>query len=374
MGFPAASFAIPPEKESGNVDSVKKVLNHIFIDGLSGMALGLFATLIFGTILAQIGDLVGGTVGGYLTAVATVAKILMGAGIGAGIAVKYKATPLVTASAVTAGMVGSFATALSECALSGEAVTLTKVGEPLGAYIAAFVAIEIGNLVSGKTKMDILLTPAASVICGSAAGLLLGPPISGFMTWLGSIINWGTEQQPILMGVIVSVLMGIILTLPISSAALAIILGLSGLAGGAACVGCCANMIGFAVISYRENGFGGLLAQGVGTSMLQVPNLMRKPLLWIPPVAASAILGPIATTLMKITCLPAGAGMGTSGLVGPILTYQSMVADGIDGKIILIEMAVIYLIAPACISLGISEGMRKAGLIKLGDLSLKEIN
>lgn len=373
LRFPAASFAIC-NKGSDDVDIVKKILKHIFIDGLSGMALGLFATLIFGTILAQIGSLVDGPAGGYITAIATVAKILMGAGIGAGISVKFKAGPLVTASVITAGMIGSFATAITAFAKSGEPVSLSGVGEPLGAFIAAFVAVEIGNLISGKTKLDILLTPACTVLSGCAAGLLLGPPISRFMTWLGEIIMWGTEQQPLLMGIVVSVLMGIILTLPISSAALAIILGLSGLAGGAACVGCCAQMVGFAVISYRENGFGGLLAQGIGTSMLQVPNLMKKPLLWIPPVVTSAILGPIATTLFKITCLPAGAGMGTSGLVGPIMTYQSMLADGADTKMILIEMAIIYVVAPACISLGISEGMRKAGLIKPGDLSLKEIN
>ena len=168
--------------------------------------------------------------------------------------------------------------------------------------------------------------------------------------------------------------MGVTLTLPISSAALAIILGLSGIAGGAACVGCCAQMIGFAVISYRENGVGGLVAQGLGTSMLQVPNLMKKPVLWIPPVITSAILGPVSAAVLKITCLPSGAGMGTSGLVGPLMTYESMIEQGTDVKTIIAEIIIMYFIAPAVISLGISEAMRKANIIKPGDLSLDDIH
>lgn len=356
------------------MNKIKKILHHVFIDGLSGMALGLFATLIIGTILAQIGSYIDAPAGTCISAVASAAKALMGAGIGVGIAVKFKASPLVSVSAATAGMVGSFATQILNCIKTGDAVSFSGVGEPLGAFIAAFAAIEIGLLISGRTKLDIILTPAATIAAGCVAGLLLGPPISKFMTWLGSIIMWATECQPIIMGVIVAVIMGVVLTLPISSAALAIILGLSGIAGGAACVGCCAQMIGFAVISYRENGFGGLIAQGIGTSMLQVPNLMKKPVLWIPPVITSAILGPVSAALLKMSCLPSGAGMGTSGLVGPIMTYQSMIADGVDSKVIILEIIVMYFIAPAVISLGISEAMRKANIIKYGDLSLDEIN
>ncbi len=353
---------------------IKKILNHIFIDGLSGMALGLFATLIIGTILSQIASMVSGEISGYIGAVASAAKALMGAGIGVGVAAKFKASPLVSVSAAIAGMVGSFATKIIDNVSSGDAVSFSGVGEPLGAFIAAFAAIEIGMLVSGKTKLDILLTPAVTIISGCVAGILLGPPISKFMGWLGEIIMWGTERQPIIMGIVVSVVMGIVLTLPISSAALAVILGLSGLAGGAAVVGCCAHMVGFAVISYRENSFGGLVAQGLGTSMLQISNLMRKPILWIPAVITSAILGPVSTALLKMTCLPAGAGMGTSGLVGPLVTYDSMLADGVDPKVIIIEIIVMHFIAPAVISLGISEAMRKLNLIKFGDLSLKDIN
>lgn len=355
--------------------SVKKLLNHIFIDGLSGMALGLFATLIIGTILEQIGALISADFGKYLVAVACIAKSVTGAGIGIGVACKYKASPLVTVSAAVAGMVGAFASKISDGSLLAEkAVAYVGPGEPLGAFIAALTAIEIGRLISGKTKLDIILTPAVSIITGSAVGLLLGPPISRFMTMLGDIINWGTENQPIVMGIVVAVVMGICLTLPISSAALAIILGLSGIAGGAAVVGCSAQMIGFAVMSYRENKLGGLLAQGLGTSMLQMPNIVRRPQIWIPPIIASAILGPISTKLLAMSCLPSGAGMGTSGLVGQIMTYNSMIAAGTSPKVIFIEISIMHFIAPAIISLAVAEGMRKLGIIKKGDMELKNIN
>ena len=156
-------------------------------------------------------------------------------------------------------------------------------------------------------------------------GLILGPPISTFMAWLGSLINWGTEQQPLVMGVVVSVLMGMILTLPISSAAIGVVLNLSGLAAGAATIGCCCNMIGFAVASFRENGIGGFIAQGIGTSMLQVPNILKKPIIWLPAILSSAILGPVGTMLLKMTSNATGSGMGTAGLVGQIMTWQTMV-------------------------------------------------
>ena len=181
------------------------------------------------------------------------------------------------------------------------------------------------DLLSGKTKIDIILTPLVSIGCGSAVGLILGPPISTFMAWIGSLINWGTEQQPLVMGVVVSVLMGMILTLPISSAAIGVVLNLSGLAAGAATIGCCCNMIGFAVASFRENGIGGFIAQGIGTSMLQVPNILKKPIIWLPAILSSAILGPVGTMLLKMTSNATGSGMGTAGLVGQIMTWQTMV-------------------------------------------------
>ena len=248
-------------------------------------------------------------------------------------------------------------------------MVLSGPGEPLGAFVAAYVAIELGVLISGKTKLDIILTPLACIGVGSAVGLFVGPPISAFMAWLGSLINWGTEQQPFLMGVVVSVLMGMILTLPISSAALGVILNLSGLAAGAATVGCCCNMIGFAVASWRENKFSGFLAQGIGTSMLQVPNIVRHPQIWIPPILSSAILGPVSTMLFQMTNNATGSGMGTAGLVGPIMTWQVMTQTE-AGTIVLFKIMIIQFILPAVITLLISEFMRKRRWIHPGDMKL----
>ena len=356
------------KKRAGNV--VVGYLRHIFIDGLSGMALGLFATLIVGTILSQIASFFSGSPAFYIGAAASLAKALTGAGIGVGVAVKYNRAPLVTVSCGVAGLVGAFSSKLlAGAVLVDGAVQLAGPGEPLGAFLAAFVAAELGGLVSGKTKLDILLTPIVSIISGSAVGLLIGTPISNMMTALGNLINWGTVQQPILMGVVVAVLMGMALTLPISSAAIGVILGLSGIAAGAACVGCCAQMVGFAVMSFRENRFGGLIAQGIGTSMLQMPNIVKRPVVWLPPIIASAILGP-ATTLLNVQCNATGAGMGTSGLIGPIMTYQTMLESGGKPGLILTEIVVLYFIAPAMLTLAISEPMRRAGLIRAGDLKL----
>jgi uncharacterized membrane protein len=229
--------------------------------------------------------------------------------------------------------------------------------------------MELGLRVSGKTKVDILVTPLTVIGAGSVVGLILGPPISQFMTALGAMINWGTEQQPFLMGIIVSVLMGMILTLPISSAALGVILNLSGLAAGAATVGCCCNMVGFAVASYRENKMGGLIAQGIGTSMLQVPNIMRKPVIWIPAIVSSAVLGPVSTMLLHMTNNATGSGMGTAGLVGQIMTWQTMTAVE-PQAVVLIKILAIQIILPAVITLLVSEFMRKKCWIKYGDMKL----
>ncbi|MCR5522515.1 MAG: PTS sugar transporter subunit IIC [Clostridia bacterium] len=352
---------------------LKEILSYIFIDGLSGMAMGLFGTLIIGTILEQIAAVIPGIAGDYLRYASLVAKSLTGAGIGVGMAFKYKVSPLVGAGACVSGMVGAFASKILAGSVITEAGMLfSGPGDPLSAFIGAMCAIQIGKLISGKTKLDIILTPACSILAGSAAGLLLGPPVSIITTKIGELIVWGTERQPVMMGVIVSVVMGICLTLPISSAALGIILGLNGIAGGAAVVGCSAHMIGFAVMSYRENKLGGLLAQGVGTSMLQMPNLLKKPVLWLPPVITSAILGPISTRVLKMTCKAAGSGMGTSGLVGQIMTFTSMTESGFGTAATLIEMAIMHFIAPAILCLIISELMRKKGLIKYGDLKLED--
>ncbi len=352
------------------MDRLKKTLDRIFIEGLSAMAQGLFATLIIGTIIQQIGTLIGGTVGDMIFVTGKVAASLTGAGIGAAVAYRFQESPLVVVSAGTAGMVGAFASKLLAGALLVDgAMVYAGPGEPLGAFIAAYVGIYFGHLVSGKTKVDILITPIVCIGTGSVVGLILGPPISGFMAWLGALINWGTEQQPFLMGIVVSVLMGMILTLPISSAALGIILNLSGLAAGAATVGCSCNMVGFAVASYRENKIGGLLAQGIGTSMLQVPNIVKKPIIWLPAILSSAILGPVGTLALHMTSNATGSGMGTAGLVGQIMTWQTMVQSE-SPSVVLIKILVIQIILPAAVTLGISEFMRKKGWIKYGDMQL----
>ena len=358
------------------MEKVKKVLDRIFIGGLSAMAHGLFATLIIGTIIQQIGTFMGGNIGEMIFIAGKLAAALTGAGIGVAVAYKFKEAPLVVVSAATAGMAGAFASSI----LAGKvfvdgAMVFAGPGEPLGAFIAAYVGIFFGHMVSGKTKVDILVTPVVTIGSGCLVGFLIGPPISGFMSWLGSLINWGTEQQPFLMGIIVSVLMGMILTLPISSAALGVILNLSGLAAGAATVGCCCNMLGFAVISYPDNGVGGLVAQGLGTSMLQVPNLMRKPILWIPPVLTSAILGPVATCIFQLRNNGAAisSGMGTAGLVGPIgiITGWSNMPEGYAvGAFDWLGMILVCFVLPVLLSWAIGKFMRKKGWIKEGDLKV----
>ncbi|MBR5516879.1 MAG: PTS sugar transporter subunit IIC [Firmicutes bacterium] len=349
---------------------MKNLFNRIFIDGLTGMAQGLFATLIVGTIIQQVGNLIGGEVGAMIFLLGKVAAALTGAGIGVGVACKFKGSPLVTVSAAIAGMIGAFSSKLLAGAVLVEgAIVLAGPGEPLGAFLAAYVAIELGNFVSGKTKVDILVTPIVTIAAGSVVGLVLGPPISQFMLALGEMINWGTEQQPFLMGIIVSVLMGMILTLPISSAALGVILNLGGLAAGAATVGCCCNMVGFAVASYRENKMGGLIAQGIGTSMLQVPNIVRKPIIWVPAIVSSAILGPVSTMVLHMTNNATGSGMGTAGLVGQIMTMETMSAFE-DPTMVLVKILIIQIILPAIITLMVSEFMRKKGWIEFGDMKL----
>lgn len=353
---------------------IKAVLSYIFIDGLSGMASGLFATLIIGTIICQIGSWISGSFGYYVKAVGSTAKILMGAGIGIGMAYKLKKSPLVSVSSGVAGMVGAFASQIIKRSVFNDSMTLTalsSVGEPLGAFVAAFVALEVGSLVSGKTKIDIILTPLVAIAAGSLVGLLLGPPVSAVMKGLGNLVNTGAAQQPILAGVIVAVIMGVCLTLPISSAAIGVSLGLSGVAAGAAVVGCCSHMVGFAVISYGDNRFGGLIAQGLGTSMLQMPNLVKHPIAWLPPIISSAILGPIAAAWLKITSTPVGSGMGTSGLVGVIETFSQLVRDGKSAWLAAILVAATCFILPAVLNLASYVILRKFKLIKDGDLKLE---
>lgn len=348
---------------------MKKYLNRLFIDGLSGMAYGLFSTLIIGTIICQIASLLGNNaVADYLNAMGSVAKTLTGAGIGVGVACKLKASPLTTVAAAVAGMVGAFPD------FAKDAFAVGAPGEPLGAFIAAYVAIEIGYLVSGRTKVDIIVTPICCILTGAAAGYFVGPYISTFMKWVGELVNVNVEQSPILGGMLVSVVMGILLTLPISSAAVGISMGITGLAAGAATIGCCCNMVGFAIISYRENKFGGLVAQGIGTSMIQMPNIVRHPLIWLPSIISSAILGPISSAVLKMVSNPVGSGMGSAGLVGQFMAYDSMVAAGVSPVVTFLEIALMHFVLPAVVTLGIAEAMRKLGWIKSGDMKLVSAN
>lgn len=348
--------------------TLKGVLDKYIIEGLSGMALGLFSTLIVGLIIKQIGVLTGLD---FLVWIGTMASVLTGAGIGIGVAHKFGVSALVLYASGVSGFIGGYAKfILSGASFVDGNVMLIGPGEPLGAFIAALIGIELGRRVAGKTKMDIIVTPIVTIIAGGGMGLLIGPYISGFMSWIGELIMVSTEQAPFIMGILVSTLMGMILTLPISSAALSIILGLNGLAAGAATVGCSTQMVGFAVASYRENKTSGLVAQGLGSSMLQVPNIVRNPRIWIPPTLASAILGPVSTMVFKMTNNASGGGMGTSGLVGQMMTWQDM-AGSRGSVVLLLQIVLLHFILPAILTLTISEIMRKKNWIKFGDMTLE---
>lgn len=320
-------------------------LKRYGIDALGAMALGLFASLIVGTILEVIGQQAGLA---FLVDYGQRAKAMMGPAIGVAVAYGLGAPPLVLFASTVTGAAGA------------------QLGGPAGSFIAAIIGAEFGKAVSKETKVDIIVTPATTIILGVAAGVLVGPPIGAFMKWLGVVIMTATEMAPIPMGILVSVVMGMVLTLPISSAALAVMLELGGLAAGAATVGCATQMIGFAVSSYKENGVGGLISQGLGTSMLQVPNIVRNPLIWVPPTLASAILGPLATTVLPMENVPIGAGMGTSGLVGQFGTIEAM---GLSAGV-LMKIGLLHFLLPAVLTLVIAEFMRKQGWIKFGDMKL----
>ncbi|MGI6239725.1 MAG: PTS transporter subunit IIC, partial [Christensenellales bacterium] len=269
-----------------------------FVDAMGAMALGLFASLLIGTILSKIAELTNFT---WLATAAGYAAAVTGPAMACAIGMALRAPNLVLFSMLA---VGAGANAL---------------GGPLGTLICAIFAGEVGKLVSKQTKIDILVTPTVTILAGLALASLIGPGVDALMRWLGGIIMTATEFRPLIMGAVVSMIVGVILTLPISSAAICVTLGLTGLAGGAATAGCCAQMIGFAVMSFRENGWGGVAAQGLGTSMLQMGNIVKNPRIWIPPTLCGAITGPIATVVFALENGTAiASGMGTCGLVGPI--------------------------------------------------------
>ncbi len=337
---------------------MKKIQAYL-VKTLNGMALGLFSSLIIGLILKQIGVLLGA---GYLEAFGRAAQLLMGPAIGIGAAHAVGAPPLALFSCAVVGALGA-GTVTADGALA--------IGEPLGAFVAALSAAEFAKLISGKTKVDIIIIPAFTIVFGGFIGVFISPYIAQFMNAIGAFINSATELHPIPMGIVVSACMGIILTLPISSAAIAISLGLSGLAGGASLVGCCCQMVGFAVISYRENGLGGLVAQGLGTSMLQIPNIIRNPRIWAAPILASAVLGPFATTLLDIRCNKIGAGMGTSGLVGQFGAYAEMSALMSDVEFF-IRIGLACFVLPAVLSIFFHTISEKMRWVKAGDMKLSQ--
>ncbi|MRH42818.1 PTS sugar transporter subunit IIC [Aquibacillus halophilus] len=342
-------------KQFLNKKGVSLSPKEYFITALSYMALGLFSSLIIGLIIQTLGQQLPklfGSLGLFdmlreMGAFAMDPKIVGGA-IGVAIAYGLKAPPLVIFSALFAGAYGY------------------DLGGPAGSYVAALFATEFGKLIYKETRVDILLTPFLTIVVGFTAGKIIGAPINTFMTGFGNVINWSTEQQPFIMGIIVAVLMGWALTAPISSAAIAIMLSLDGIAAGAATVGCAAQMVGFAVSSYRDNGMGGALAQGIGTSMLQVANIIKKPIIILPPTIAGIIMAPFASVLFEMTNNSLGAGMGTAGFVGQIMTLESMGFSLSNFWIILF----LHIVGTAIISLAVSEWFRKKGWIKLGDMKI----
>lgn len=347
------------EKKSfytGAVEIIKKYFKRYFIDAMGAMALGLFSSLIIGLIISQLAKIPipGFSLLSQLTAVTAASSPVIGSAIGAAIAWGLKAKPLVIFTSAVTGAIGYTA------------------GGPVGAYLAAVAGSEIGSLVAGKTKIDIVVTPLVTILSGGTVGVLVGPGIAAFMTALGSFVNNTTELSPIPMGIIIAVVVGLALTAPISSAALCIMIGIDGLAAGAAVVGCCCQMVGFAVASLRDNGWGGLVSQGIGTSMLQFPNIMRRPAIWIAPTAASAVLGPISSAVFKMTNTSLGAGMGTSGLVGQFGAFDAMGPVFGTGKTLLLVI-LMHIVLPAFMTLLFHFIMRKIKWVNPGDMTLQKL-
>lgn len=318
------------------------------------MAQGLFCSLILGLIIGQIAKIPGLDFLDFIAEALSASSPLVGACIGLAIAYGLSCAPLVMISSAITGALGY------------------QFGGPVGAYLAVIVGEELGELVSRKTPVDIIITPLVTIVAGGLFAKYCCSPINDFMLYLGEVINKATMLSPFMMGIAVSVLVGCALTLPISSVAICVMLGIDGLAAGAATVGCCAQMVGFAVISYRDNGMGGLLSQGLGTSMLQIGNIARKPMIWLAPTLTSAILGPVSTVWLQMTNNALGAGMGTSGLVGPLATFATMTEAGAAAGPLTIKIICLYFLAPALISLGIHMLMKKAGWVKAGDMKLEQ--
>ncbi len=338
---------------------VKYYLKRYFIDAMGAMALGLFASLLIGTIFKTLGEYT------HISHFGEINKYAAGAsGMAIGVAIAYsmKADPLVTFCCAAVGSMGySIGTTIG---LESDAIAYTA--GPAGSFVATIFACELGSCVSKKTKVDIIVTPVVTLLAGYGVAIVASPAIAFLMYYLGNFINTATVLQPFVMGVVVSVSVGMILTLPISSAAICAMIGISGLAGGAAAVGCCCQMVGFAVISFRENKWSGVVAQGLGTSMLQMGNICKKPQIWIAPTLASAVCGPLATLVFKLECVGVTAGMGTCGLVGPlgIISATPLTALAWVGILLL------CFVLPALLSFLFNEILRKLGWVKTGDMKL----
>ncbi len=330
------------------------------VDCLGAMAQGLFCSLLIGTIIKTLGQQTGLA---YLVTIGTYAAAVAGPAMAISIGFALQAPPLVL---------------FSLAAVGGAANELGGAGGPLAVLIIAILASECGKVVSKETKVDILVTPFVTIFTGVALSTLLAPGIGAAASSLGQLIMWATDLQPFLMGIIVSVLVGVALTLPISSAAICAALSLTGLAGGAAVAGCCANMAGFAVMSFRENKWGGLISQGLGTSMLQMGNIVKNPRIWIPPIIASAVTGPVATCIFKLQMngTPVSSGMGTCGLVGQIGVYTGWISDIAAGSKAAITafdwigLLLVSFVLPAVLSLLVCNFLRRIGWIRENDLKL----
>ncbi|MDH1882786.1 PTS transporter subunit IIC [Empedobacter falsenii] len=320
-----------------------------FIDAMGAMAYGLFATLLVGTILKTIGEELNVS---FLTDIVwPVANQATGPAIALAIAYSLRAPQLVLFSSAVVG------------------IAAYQLGGPLGVFIATIVAVEVGKMVAGETRIDIVITPIITVLVGVILAQIIGPSVQQMMKWIGEIIMLSTDSNPLIMGIVIAVIVGMVLTLPISSAALCLMLELDGLAAGAATIGCCAQMIGFATISFKDNGLKGVLAQGLGTSMLQVPNIYKNWKIWIPPTLASAIIGPIAIIYFNMENTALESGMGSCGLVGQIGTFNAMKSK-YDTSYILTSILILQIIAPAIISYLIYIFMKKKNWIKDGDMKL----
>ena len=330
-------------------------LNNTLVKILNGMALGLMASLVTGVILKQIGTYLNIQ---ELIMFGQVAQYMMGPAIGAGVALSLKAPPLGVFASVVCGMLGA-----GTIKYGGSSYILAS-GEPVGSLAASVAGALASKAVFGKTKCDIIVVPGITIIAGGVISIFASPYISRFMMLIGNIINKSTNLNPLPMGILVALIMGIIITSPISSAAVAISLGLSGLSAGAATIGCACHMVGFAVAGYKDNGFNGLISHGLGTSKLQMANSIKNPLILVPPMAASVILGGVGAAIFKMENNKIGAGMGTSGLVGQFTTFEVM------GEKSLIPMLLLHFIFPAVIALLVSGIMRKTGLIKQGDMKI----